>query len=421
MKLTYNYKYSGFCLAIILMFFVEATKLLDLQFKLNFPVLRYLMATLATFFLLLSIWNCRQNFLEKRIFLFTTLSISLIIWSIYMIYQGMPQVFSGYQNHVHLKQLISGQLLIYLLPLLLIVKYDGNILRIIFKTCYNLSLILLLFIISFVILNGIDSIFRPLEILFNLSTSSAIMVLALPYFKFKEKLITVSLMFVMLLITALLARRTGTAYCAGVFLFTFWLLNFTTSNLVSKKRVLSLVSSFTIVGIFLGLLLINLDKFSILGNRSKEGFENRDVVFLEYVVDMDKKPDDWVYGRGINGMFKSHLSNFKSGQRDTIENGYLQMILKGGYIYLGLFVILSLFAIIQGFFNSSNLMTKAFAAYILLYYVEMIGFGLPSLTLKYMLIWIGIAVCTNKAFRNLSDYEIKNILNESTISTLKFT
>ena len=81
----------------------------------------------------------------------------------------------------------------------------------------------------------------------------------------------------------------------------------------------------------------------------------------------DMKTKDWIIGRGINGEY--FLSNVEENQitnyRRNIETGYLQTILKGGLISLGLFIFIAIPALIKGLFYSKNILSKAAAIWIL--------------------------------------------------------
>ena len=63
---------------------------------------------------------------------------------------------------------------------------------------------------------------------------------------------------------------------------------------------------------------------------------------------------DWIVGRGING--DTYCPNVQgdaiTNYRNVIETGYLQTILKGGVISLGLFLLIAIPAIIHGLFYS---------------------------------------------------------------------
>jgi hypothetical protein len=99
------------------------------------------------------------------------------------------------------------------------------------------------------------------------------------------------------------------------------------------------------------------------------------------------------------------------GIGDTIENGYLYILLKAGGIYLGLFVMIFLRAIYLGWFKSSSQFAKSLAALILIHLIVMIQFNLPVFSSEYVMIWICVAMAYSKDIRKLDDKQVKLILN----------
>jgi hypothetical protein len=159
-------------------------------------------------------------------------------------------------------------------------------------------------------------------------------------------------------------------------------------------------------------IVFNLSRFSYLVERSKTGLESRQDYIDEFYDDFNAHPMDWITGRGVLGEFTSHLWEVsrESETRPGIESGYLDHILRGGYVYVFLLVFMSIPAIFMGFFSSKNILSKAFAAIILINLIDLVGFGIPSLTLKYLFIWIGMGVCYSKRMRSYSDDYLKKIV-----------
>lgn len=415
MKIRIYKGYNRIVLSIFVMLCVEINVYLNTFLMINLPILRYILATIALYLLLSGIWQIRLKWKHSTSLYFVVITSLLTFWNVGLIYKGLPLVVSGYSNHLFLKQFISGQLLLYLLPLILLVEPSEIFIGKLFKFAYYLSLIYLFAIFPFSLLMGIGwHIYYFLEqSAYYFAAPAGILLLTSPYHSKKVKLLSYITIGIALVIVAYLGRRTSVAYYGSILLFTVLIINFSSSALINKRRVLNLFSTVVFSFIILVALIFNLNKFSTLSERSASGFSNRELVFLEYIIDMDKNPRDWIVGRGINGTFKSHLGTNKNGQRDGIENGYLQAILKGGYVYLGFMILLSLGAIINGFFNSKNILSKAAAAFIFIQFIEMIGFGLPSLSLKYILFWIGIGICYYKPLLKKSDLVLKPLIRVS--------
>jgi O-antigen ligase len=156
--------------------------------------------------------------------------------------------------------------------------------------------------------------------------------------------------------------------------------------------------------------------FSLFFERAETGMESREVVIEDFFLDIVPLSQDFFFGRGINGTVYSsqigydELGNKGAGYREGIENGYLQLILNFGFIYLLCFVILSLIAFFKGFIDSNNLLAKSCGALVFINLVDMIGFGIPELTFRFFLVWLSMTFCLSRNFRKLSDLEIKNLI-----------
>lgn len=65
---------------------------------------------------------------------------------------------------------------------------------------------------------------------------------------------------------------------------------------------------------------------------------------------MDTK--DWIIGKGVVGEYYCPTGATEDGYRQVIETDYLQIILKGGIISLGLLFLIAIPAIFKGLFYS---------------------------------------------------------------------
>lgn len=126
--------------------------------------------------------------------------------------------------------------------------------------------------------------------------------------------------------------------------------------------------------------------------------------------------DHMVFGKGMNGKYYSPIDEMETEDgvrfdevtnRDVIENGYLQLLLNGGIVYISLFVLFLLPATILGFFFTKNQFTQACAAIILLWMIDMFIFGLPRLTLEYIMVWVAAGICYKKDYRRKTNDEIQ--------------
>jgi len=138
--------------------------------------------------------------------------------------------------------------------------------------------------------------------------------------------------------------------------------------------------------------------------------------------------DNEVFGKGMQGEFYyPQGGTSEDGEaretifyRKGIENGYLQLYLNGGIVYIVLFGLVLLPAVFLGIFRSSNQLTQAAGIVVFLWLIDMAIFGLPRLTLEYILVWICAGICYKTSLRETPDEEIsdyfKNIKeHESTL------
>jgi hypothetical protein len=131
---------------------------------------------------------------------------------------------------------------------------------------------------------------------------------------------------------------------------------------------------------------------------------------VEQYMTVSMKPVDWLIGKGINGSYYCPIVldvNNPTGNRDVIETGYLQIILKGGIISLGLLLFILLPAIYKGLFKSNNVLSKGAGMFILLwtlYLYPSIGTGF---TTHYILLWISVGICYSKKITDIDDEQIK--------------
>ena len=137
--------------------------------------------------------------------------------------------------------------------------------------------------------------------------------------------------------------------------FFFLILIFVTLAAVYFKNIVSYLGDNRITGWFV-------DR---VGESTRSGVE-------EYFYN-DMKPLDWIIGKGINGQYfcpgvivgEGTISVYRRG----IETDFLNIILKGGIISLGLKLLIAIPAMFLGFLKSKNLLSKASAIWIMIYLV----------------------------------------------------
>ena len=128
-----------------------------------------------------------------------------------------------------------------------------------------------------------------------------------------------------------------------------------------------------------------------------------------YYADMQFK--DWMIGRGMSGMVAApigiEVDSPTPGYRTGIETDYLNIILKGGILSLGLLLLIAIPAVIQGLFLSKNTLSKAAACWIILWIFSLYPSTVTTFTLNYILVWIAMGICYSKSIRNIPDQVLK--------------
>ena len=220
------------------------------------------------------------------------------------------------------------------------------------------------------------------------------------YHSSKAKLISVVVIVVALLFAIYIARRGYIFKCSSILIVAYFLYLFS-----SKRKIVVIYLSFLILlaGVFYVNRFYKLNDriFSFLEERGEE--DTRTGVEIYFYNDMKTK--DWIIGRGINGEYycPSIDEGAVTAYREVIETGFLQTILKGGLISLGLFFFIAVPAIFKGLFDSKNLLSKAAAIWILLGIIYSYPTIIQVFSLYYLMIWISIGICYSKNIRSIPE------------------
>ncbi len=222
----------------------------------------------------------------------------------------------------------------------------------------------------------------------------------------------VNLSFIFVVVATLiflyLARRAGLFMMVGLITASYLFVIFSSK----KPLIFKVFPLFLAVGVVAFFQFDNLSD-TLLAEINKRLYEDtRSTVVDMFYIDMEK---DYFVGKGMNatyycpiggGLGESGMDYDVIYYRDVIENGYLQLMLSGGIVHIILFLLIAVPAAFNGIFRSANQFAKSCGAMILLWMIFMIGAGLPSLSLGYVLVWISIGVCYRKSIRKKTDEEI---------------
>ena len=164
-------------------------------------------------------------------------------------------------------------------------------------------------------------------------------------------------------------------------------------------------------------LFVKTEFFSFFLSRMFEGGEvggdlvesSREYFTKSLYEDLNRNPLGWVFGYGVNGAFEVP----GNGLRSSIEWGYWYLILKGGVPYLLVYVYVLLKSAYLGFFRSNNGFSKAMAVLCLMTAYSLIPFGLPGVSLQFLLIWHYLRLINTASVRAMSDTEIARLINSN--------
>jgi len=232
------------------------------------------------------------------------------------------------------------------------------------------------------------------------------------YHSNKTKLIALGVIILALLFAIYKARRTYIFMCSSTLMVAYFLYLFS-----SKRKIIVIYLSLLtlLIGIFYVNRLYNVNK-SIFGYLVERGdVDTRTGVELYFYDDMRTK--DWIIGRGINGEYycPGIEEDGVTSYRGVIETGFLQTVLKGGLISLGLFLFITIPAILKGLFDSKNTLSKAAALWILLGIIYSYPTIIQGFSLYYLIVWISIGICYSKSIRYLPESSVIGYFNDKTI------
>ncbi len=413
-ELSQKYIYYS-VLAIVSVTFVSEFQTL---WGIDLPVLRYFLCAVALYYLIKGIVTGYS--LESRGVLVRWLSWVLLLSVVYSVAIGLPAVLSRANDYLNLKRLISGQLLLSMLPFLVLFKPDLFLLRRSIELVYFLAVLYLVFTLPFFLSFAHDYRLGAEYYTRTFASGAAFIFLTLPYHRRRVQMYSVLALLVSFTLMAILARRNEILYLGAVFFFAGLMIMFSSRRHWRGQRwafALALLGAAPFI-----LLAYNAlePDFSLLTQRIETGerqgvFYSRVSVINEFVNDFNSNPEDWYFGKGMNGSYEVSLGIANPAvngyqRRDVIENGYLYLILKGGLFYLIPFILVSLVAVKRGMLNSSNLLSKAAAAMVLINLIDMVGFGLPDLTVEYILIWLSLGICLSDEIRSYSDDDVQMIV-----------
>ncbi len=394
---------------VLLCYILVCVVLIENSFRVNLAILRYMISLFAVYNLVIEVKNNRNNYLANK-----NILLVFYCWIIIMVFRSFTDIFSSFSGYINLKIFVSEEILLYSFPLLMFIDIQIEELKKIFYLALIFGIVYLVISIVFfsyfttIDIENMNTLFSPEAFIVFFPSSLIIILFTSNYHSKRINYLNIGILLFAIFASVLLARRNKVLYFGTAFLFTGYLINFTKSIIIKQKRFLNTIYSALFISLVVAITVINLDKFALFFERIETGGESREGVIDEFFSDFDSSPQDWIWGRGFHGKFysKTLSTSDMDNYRDVIENGYLFLILKGGIIYLVLLIIIILLSFYNGFIRSKNLLSKGMALILILYLIDLYGFGLPSIGFKYMILFIAIAICNSVNITKMTDLEI---------------
>lgn len=256
-------------------------------------------------------------------------------------------------KEVLLNIISPSQFLIYILPFLILFLPNGRYFDDILSFFYKASLFVIpLWLININNLVYIGT-FEGEAIGALLPFFSAFLLGLLSRLSSKRQgYVTFLIWFVFFILMILNARRNVSFSLALYALIAYVVTVFSNIKRNPIKYFLIVVFSF----FMLVTIQINMDKMTsgVFNNMAQRAtLDTRSGVEELFFLDFFNSPiEDWIFGRGMNGGYLQKVVNESTGEvsdtRSVIETGYLNMILKGGLLYVLIILLIMFYTISKG-------------------------------------------------------------------------
>ncbi|MCH7404602.1 hypothetical protein [Belliella aquatica] len=332
-----------------------------------------------------------------------------ILFLVYVISRGMT-----FQYYTLRDLLIDGWfgLFIYLSPIVCLFPMKLGLFKKMIDSVKIFSILLVIFFVIFspflIVRGGNEAIVMTEVFSRTLGLVSGFVLITFPYHSWKSNILSLTVILGILLMATYQGRRGLMLYCALILLIAgFVYLARGENRMLMIVIFLMLLSTALLVGAEV------LNKSSLFSTVMDRGMEDtRSKVSDCFYEDMSTR--DWLIGKGLLGQYFCPGVDWDENAlyRKVIETGFLQIILKGGVVSLGLLLLIMIPASILGIFFSKNLITKAFGLWIFIGLVNMYPSSVDTFTLNYLMMWIGVGICYSKEIRNLNDATIMQYLKK---------
>ena len=193
-----------------------------------------------------------------------------------------------------------------------------------------------------------------------------------------------------------------------------------------KNKYISLYKKFFIAGFFiLSLLALSIQiptLYNKISNNKEVTTDTRTFLFVEMFSDMSDS--ELLVGRGALGTYyspyfdmlkRAGVEGGDAATRSANEVGYLQMILKGGYIIVVLYLLILIPAAYLGIFKSKNIISKMSGYLIFIYLLLWTISYLPAYSPEFLFLWMAVGTTISLTARNITDDELQKYMKRGNI------
>ena len=249
--------------------------------------------------------------------------------------------------------------------------------------------------------------FFPLSAVGFLEVLIIFPVLLLTYFYQKRRVVVYLSIIVLLLLSYLISQRANIIFFALT--VSFYIFEYYRQPIIRYFK--KIIFSVKLVVILLSLVFTVVYFSDSIFNKTML----RDTrTFLAVELFLDTSLQERVLGRGVLGTYYSpyfkHWNKTNEGgdspTRSVNEIGYLHMMLKGGYIMIGLYLLILLPAAFLGIFRSNNIIARMSGYYILLYLLLWLVCYYPVYNAEYILLWMAAGSCISSKVRAIPNQDL---------------
>jgi len=344
---------------------------------------------------------------QKRIFIF------LMVWSTITIVRSFSfQLQDWLTNFGNVYMALA-----WYTPLFIIIGQKIKNWAIVFKSISFMFQLMLVSLFFLPFLKGYGKLrtewswlLRPINFIF---------IIGVNFFKTPSRVLVFTTFAVYILIAILAEQRIEFIYLFLVILLVF-------TKKIKQIKIKRTLLRYVIGGFSLLVILIFTYGYGSIANLVQRFVEFQDSrIFLYNELFEDLNSSEEIFGRGSLGTYYSYymehtkwyIEEIRGGTyygdssiRITIEVGYLQMILKGGFILFVLTLFLMLSSSYLAIFKSKNRFVISLGIYILVISIlSLISFR-PAFTPTFIILWMAVGTVLNKKYRNMSDNEINKLI-----------